>query len=173
MKVNENCQVTINYQIRTLDGKVIDRSLPGEPISFTTGRGEVVEVLELALMGMEPGGRKNFQTRPDEAYGPRDAEAVRRVPKAEINNPDALKEGMMFRVQDDDGGRMVVTVSKIEDDEVLFDLNHPLAGTPLDFEVEIADVGDPAPASECGCGCGCSGSCDDDCDDEGCGGGCG
>ncbi|MFO8057373.1 MAG: peptidylprolyl isomerase [bacterium] len=145
MKVSDNCRVRLNYTIRLDDGEVVDRSPPEEPLEFVTGRQEVIPVLEECIKGMESGEKKSFNVGPDEAFGSRDPEAIRTVNRSDLqDHGDELEEGMMFRLEGEDGHNMAITVIAVDEERVTFDLNHPLAGMPLTFDVEILEVNEPS-----------------------------
>jgi FKBP-type peptidyl-prolyl cis-trans isomerase SlpA len=142
MKISDNCVVRLNYSIRLKDGEVVDRNPDNEPLSFTTGRGEVVPALEKGIVGMEPGERGSFEVGPEDGFGMRDPKAVRIISRGDlVDRGKDLQEGMIFRIKDDEGNAMVITVMSLDEDEVVFDLNHPLAGATLTFDVEILEVG--------------------------------
>ena len=141
MKVSENCRVKINYSIALDSGEVVDQTPPGETLEFETGKGQVIPALEKMVLGMESGQKKSFETEPDEAFGPRDPEAVRRVNRDELSDRGAeLEEGMMFRVRDEEDNAMVITVLEAGEEDVVLDLNHPLAGASLLINVEVVEV---------------------------------
>lgn len=141
MKVEKNCRVRLNYTISLREGQIVDKSPEERPLEITTGKNEVIPVLEECIMGMEPGEKKTFHTGPEEAFGPRDPEATRIVRRDElVNRGDDLEEGLIFKIKDEDGKSFVITVLSLDEDEAVFDLNHPLAGSPLAIEVEIIGV---------------------------------
>ena len=141
MKIHANCRVTMKYALRLEDGEEVESSSLDEPLEFVTGRDEVIPCLEKGIMGMESGELRSFAVGPEDAFGLRDPEAVRVVNRAELeDHGDELEEGMIFRIRDEDGNTMVITVASLDEEEVVFDLNHPLAGAPLRFEVEILEV---------------------------------
>ena len=141
MKIAEqDSRVRLHYSIQ-LGGDVVESTAPDEPLEFITGREEVIPLLERKVVGLEPGARTGFDAGPDEAFGPRDSDAVRVVDRKELFDGGAgLEPGMIFRIRDDDGNSLVVTVAAVDADNVVFDLNHPLAGARVRFEVEIIAV---------------------------------
>ncbi len=143
MKVSDNCRIRLHYSIRLDTGEVVDQNPPDDPLEFVTGREEVIPVLEEGVKGMGPGEKKSFNVGPDEAFGSRDPEAIRTVNRSDLKDSgDDLEEGMMFRLHGEDGNTMAITVIAVDDDRVTFDLNHPLSGMPLTFDVEILEVGE-------------------------------
>ncbi len=147
MKVEENCKVKLNYGIKLSDGQLVESNPEDKPLEFITGREEVIPSLEQGIMGMEEGEKKSFEVEPSDAFGHRDPEAVRVVNREDLVDKGAdLEEGMIFRVRDEEGGSFLITVISMDEDEVVFDLNHPLAGARLMFDVEVLEINQPAPA---------------------------
>ena len=91
------------------------------------------------MRGLAPGKPTQFKLAPDEAYGQRDEELVIPVRK-EIFGEQQPESGMDVALKGQDGTVFNGRVEKVEDEQVLVDLNHPLAGQPLEFEVEVVDV---------------------------------
>jgi FKBP-type peptidyl-prolyl cis-trans isomerase SlpA len=142
MKIDNNCSVRLNYAIRMQDGLIVDQNPDNEPLQFVTGRSEIIPALELGIMGLSPGEKRSFVVGPEEAFGPRDPKAVRIINRNElVKRGEDLQEGMIFRIRDEDGNALVLTVLSLDDEEAVFDLNHPLAGATLTFDVEILEVG--------------------------------
>jgi FKBP-type peptidyl-prolyl cis-trans isomerase 2 len=147
MKIESNCLVRLNYSIKLTNGEEVEANPPDQPLEFVTGREEVIPCLEREIMGMDAGERKSFEVGPEDGFGPRDPEALRRVSRCDlVDHGNELEEGMMFRLKDEEGNNLVITVLAVEGEEVVFDLNHPLAGMPLSFAVEILAV-NAAPAA--------------------------
>lgn len=130
--------LTFHYTLRDAAGRVLDTSHGGEPMPCLEGAGQIIEGLEESLRQMSAGEKRRVVVPPERGYGRREADLVQKVPKARL--PVAgLKVGEQFQTGPD---RLapVVTVVAIEDDEVLLDANHPLAGQDLHFEVELVAV---------------------------------
>ncbi|HUT54443.1 MAG TPA: peptidylprolyl isomerase [bacterium] len=142
MKIGDNCVVRLNYSIRIKDGEIVDRNPDDEPLCFTTGRSEVIPALEKGILGMEQGESGSFDVGPEDGFGMRDPKAVRIIGRDDlVDHGNDLAEGMIFRIKDKEGNGMAITVLSLDDDEVVFDLNHPLAGATLTFDVKILEVG--------------------------------
>jgi FKBP-type peptidyl-prolyl cis-trans isomerase SlyD len=141
MQVARNAVVTIDYTLKNPDGRVIDssKSEGRQPLPYIHGAGGLIPGLERALEGKNAGDSFAVTIAPEEAYGMRDENLVRAVPKASFGN-NAIVVGAQFRTQDKQGQQHVVTISKIEADSVTIDANHPLAGVTLHFDVTINDV---------------------------------
>ena len=136
--IKEGSKVAIEYTL-TVDGAVADTSKGRAPLEYVQGSGQIITGLEKALLGLKPGDKKSVNVAPKEAYGEINPDAKRTVPKTSILNADKLKLGDM--VGANSGGHTFrAVISKIGDNEIELDFNHPLAGKPLRFDVEIVSV---------------------------------
>jgi FKBP-type peptidyl-prolyl cis-trans isomerase SlyD len=138
--------VTFHYTLRDPQGRVLDSSAGGEPVSFLEEAGQIVEGLEQGLRGLAAGTRARIAVPAAKAYGERDESQVQRVLKALLPIEGEVRPGDQFRAGSD-AFAPIVTVQAVEGDELLLDANHPLAGVDLDFEVEVLAIR-PARAEE-------------------------
>ena len=180
MKVEQNKMVAVDYKL-TVDGQIADQSRPGSPLEFIFGTGMLLPKFEEAILGKEPGEKVSFTLSPKDGYGEVVAEAIVDLPKNIFMVDGKLAEDILFvgsqvPMSDAQGNRMMGIIKEIADETVKMDFNHPMAGTTLNFDVEVVSVRDVTPEDlhTGGCGCGCEGGCDGGCDshDGGCGDGC-
>lgn len=164
MIVQDDVCVGIDYTLRIEDGEVIDSSEGRGPLEFIQGRGQIIPGLERALYGMALGDEKQVVVAPDDAYGEFDSELLESLPRSAFPADMDLEEGMGLRMRTQDGRTVVVYVRDANDENVTVDLNHPLAGKTLHFDVRIACLREATPDELAG---GCGGGC------ASCGGGCG
>jgi FKBP-type peptidyl-prolyl cis-trans isomerase SlyD len=136
--IKDGSQVKLHYTL-SVDGKVVDSSRGDEPFSYVHGKGQIVSGLEDELGGMAAGDTATAEVPPEKGYGPHRPDAVHKVAKTAFQDPDNLKQGDMVTGQAQ-GKPFQATVAKVESDEITLDLNHPLAGKTLRFEVEILEV---------------------------------
>ncbi len=142
MNVEANKVVSFHYAVSD-GGAVIDSSRErGEPLTVLIGHGNIVPGLEKALLGHAAGERFEARVEPAEGYGEYRAKFTQRVPKKYFPNPANLRPGMSTVLQTREAGPRMVVVLKVGSSVVDVDLNHPLAGKTLDFDVEIVDVRD-------------------------------
>ncbi len=141
--IQPGAKVHLEYTLTDEGGKVLDSNQGKEPLSFTEGEHQVVPGLENALEGMHAGEAKQVTVKPEDAYGEVDPTAIAEVPKDKIP-PDALAVGTELVAQSQAGERRIVRVKEIKDETVVLDLNHPLAGKTLVFDVKVLDVQAPA-----------------------------
>jgi len=144
MKVEKNKVVSIHYTLKSDDGEVLDSSDGKTPLPYIHGTGQLIPGLEKELEGKEKGNELKVVIAPADAYGEYSQEQVFVVNKDGFQGDEELKEGLQVQL-DTGNGQAVGVVSKIEGDNVTLDLNHPLAGTTLHFEVKIEDIRDATP----------------------------
>ena len=137
--------ITFHYTLRTAEGRLLDTSQGGAPITFTEGDGTIIDGLEEAVRGLAAGTKQRVVVTAARGYGTRDERLVQRVkrrtvPVAEIKVGDQFQTGP-------DRHAPVVTIVGLEGDDVVLDANHPLAGLDLHFDVEVVAVR-PAAAAE-------------------------
>jgi FKBP-type peptidyl-prolyl cis-trans isomerase SlyD len=142
MKVEENKVVVFHYTVSEGGERVESSHDRGEPLAFLVAHGGLIPGLEKALMGREAGEKFSVDVGPSEAYGERREDFTQRVPKKYFRDADHLKPGMLTVLSVSGGGQRQVTVLKVGSSVVDVDLNHPLAGKTLTFDVEIVDVRD-------------------------------
>ena len=140
MQVGKHAVVTIDYTLKGPDGQVIDTSEGKQSLPYLHGAGNLILGLEKALEGKSAGDKVQVTVSPEEGYGARDERLVQAVPKAAFQGVPDIKPGMQFRTQGQGGTAAVVTVTKVEGEQVTVDGNHMLAGVPLNFDVTIKDV---------------------------------
>jgi peptidylprolyl isomerase len=132
--------IKMHYEAKIGD-RVIDTSRKGDPLEFKVGVGYVIQGLDEALVGLETGEKKTVVVPPEKAYGKRNAGFTTKMPRNKSNEPEkGIKEGNIIRYKTEDGAVKVATVTKVEEDSVTLDLNHPLAGQTLTFDLEIVDI---------------------------------
>ncbi len=143
MSITKDKVVQIHYTLKDKTGDVLDTSLERDPLAFIQGIGNIISGLENALDGKNVGDKINAVIEPADGYGEYTDDNVHKVPLAsfEADGDEELKVGMEVRVETNQG-ISIAEVTKIEGEEVTLDLNHPLAGATLHFDVEVIDVRD-------------------------------
>ena len=142
MKAKRGDTVHVHYKGTLDDGSVFDSSEGSDPISFTIGGGQVIAGFENAIEGMSVGETKTSRMEPEDAYGDRREELVFSVGKDQMPEGADIEVGDMLRVGFPDGSSSAVQVAAVEADSVQLDANHPLAGKPLTFELELVRIDD-------------------------------
>ncbi|MEZ5557542.1 MAG: peptidylprolyl isomerase [Pseudomonadales bacterium] len=139
LEVARDRVVRFHYTIRDSAGALLETTVDGEPLAVLHGRGNVLRGVEAALAGHVAGDRVQVTLEPEQAYGPRREDWTQRVSKKFFANAAKLKPGMTAQLHTEQGPR-TVTVRKVGGKVVDVDLNHPLAGQALTFELEVVEV---------------------------------
>jgi len=141
MQIGDQKVVTLHYTLTDNDGKVIDKSEDGS-FAYLHGASNIIPGLEDALTGKSAGEEMSVSVSPEQAYGVRDEAMLQQVPKNMFEDDSQIAVGTQFHAQGPNGEMLVVTVMEVEDEHVLVDGNHPLAGVELNFDMKIIDVRD-------------------------------
>lgn len=141
MKITSGKVVLIDYTLTNDNKQVIDSSEGHEPLAYIHGSGQIIPGLEKALDGKTVGDALQVDVSPEEGYGEHDSEKIITIPRAQVQGVPDLKVGTQLQASGGEGPQ-VVTVTKLTDNEVTLDGNHPLAGTNLHFDVTIREVRD-------------------------------
>lgn len=132
--------VRVNYTGRFEDGEIFDSSEGSEPLEFKLGGDQVIPGFEKAVLGMNTGDKKNVTIGPDDAYGEHYDALVLVMPRENFPQDIAPEIGMHLHLVDENQQSMPVMVTEITDDTITLDANHPLAGMPLVFEIELLEI---------------------------------
>lgn len=130
--------ITIEYTLYDEEGKVIDSTEGDEPYTYIQGYGQVVPGLEKALAGLKPGDRRKVTVAPEEGFGRHDPAKVFTEDRCKLDAD--VKVGHVLEVEVDEDHSSELLVISVEDDAVILDGNHPLAGKSLVFDVRILGV---------------------------------
>lgn len=174
MNIAHNVYVAFDYELTLDSGEKVDSTSERQPLGFITGYGQIIPGLEKGMMGMKVGDTSKISVEPENAYGPAKPELMQDVPRSRFPADVDPKPGMTFQAQGPQGP-IVVSVKEIKDENtVVIDLNHPLAGKKLHFDVNIVEVREPtaeeisslSPDFNCNCSAEGQAGCGTDC--EGC-----
>jgi len=136
MTVSKGKKISIEYTLKLEDQTVVESTGGREPLIYTQGSDLIMIGLQKAVEGMKPGESKQFTVKPEEGYGKVDEKAFLEVGKRQVP-PDALKIGVKLQGQNNKGQPFNGWVSEIKEETVVLDLNHPLAGKTLYFDVKV------------------------------------
>ncbi len=138
MKIAKDSVVRFHYTVSEQDQESLESSRDREPLAILSGHGNIIPGLEAALQDREAGDSFGVDVAAAEAYGERRDDMSQRVPKKHFG-AQKLEPGMQVVLQTNFGPR-AVTIQKVGMSVVDVDLNHPMAGKALHFEVEIVEV---------------------------------
>ena len=139
MKIEKDRVVRFHYAVAEAGKEQLESSKAvGEPLAILFGRGQIIPGLEKAMDGREAGDSFKAAVTAADAYGERRDELTQRVPKKHFKNmPLAVGQTVMMQTQQ---GPRPITIKKVGMSVVDIDLNHPMAGKDLHFDIEIVEV---------------------------------
>ena len=138
--VNGN-NVVVNYVGTLVDGTEFDNSYErGEPIGFTVGGEGVIKGFSSGVLGMTVGEKKSITITPEEGYGERTVEAVQVFPVEAFQEDMDLQPGMQVQGAGPEGQEFPAIVVAVAVNGITLDMNHPLAGQTLNFDVEVVSI---------------------------------
>lgn len=159
-KVENGKFVSVDYEGRLESGEVFDSSQDNQPLELQVGSGQIIKGFEDALRGMSLREKKTFTLNPDEAYGHRDENQLHTFSRSEVPEEMNPQVGDMIGLQTPDGQQIPATIAEADEEKVVVDLNHPLAGKELTFDVEVVGINDePTQEPQHACGEGGGGGC--------------
>jgi peptidylprolyl isomerase len=132
--------VKVHYTGKLEDGTVFDSSVEKAPLEFTLGNGNMIAGFEKAVLGMEIGDSKSARIPFQEAYGERRDEMLVEVPKTQIPEEIKPEVGQQLSIKQQDGSAVPVVVTEVDQDKIILDANHPLAGKDLIFDIELMEI---------------------------------
>lgn len=132
--------VRVHYKGTLNDGELFDSSEGREPLQFTVGEGQVIPGFDAAVLDMKVGDKKTVNIPVEEAYGPRNQDMLVQVPRTEFPEDVTPEVGMELQMSDNEGHVFPVVVAGVEEDHVILDANHPLAGEDLTFDLEMMGI---------------------------------
>jgi len=139
MNITDNCVVQIHYVLKDEAGELLESSYEQQPIAYLHGKNNMLVGVENALVGKTTGDKFSVTLAPDQTYGERQENAIQRVPAKHLQGASKWLPGMVATVQTEQGA-MQVTVLKVGKFMVTVDVNPPLAGKTLTFDLEVVEV---------------------------------
>lgn len=141
MAIKQDQIVAIKYSA-SVNSEVIDNNMEEDaPLFFMYGRGQMMPGLETRIADMNVGDSSDLEIPAAEAYGEHNPEAIQTVPKEHLAHLE-LHEGLVLQGQGENGEPVMVVVKEIQDEIVVMDHNHPMAGQDISFSVTIQDIRD-------------------------------
>jgi FKBP-type peptidyl-prolyl cis-trans isomerase SlyD len=139
MTVSAGKEITIEYTLKLEDQTTVDSNVGDEPFKFIQGEHKIVPGLETAIEGLKVGDKKQVKVKPEDGYGTVDPNAYQEIEKSQIS-AEAMVIGTLLEGRDPSGNPIRARVYEIKDSTVVLDLNHPLAGKTLIFDVKILGI---------------------------------
>jgi FKBP-type peptidyl-prolyl cis-trans isomerase 2 len=137
--IKEGSKVKAHYTGRLTNNDVFDTSLTDgrEPIEFVIGQGQLIPGFENGILGLSTGDKKTIEIPAVDAYGEYRDDLRLTVPKSNV--PEGIEIGHSLQANVNDQ-IVQFMVRQVDENEVVVDANHPLAGQTLIFDIEILDV---------------------------------
>jgi len=142
--VNESSYLTLHYRLAVAGGADIVTTFNGTPATLLLGQGQLAPFLEQRLIGLPEGTHQTFELSAAEGFGDRNPELIQAVSKATLDENSVpgtdYTVGEVVEFNAPKGGRFAGVLLEMRDTSAVFDFNHPLAGQPLQFEVNLISV---------------------------------
>lgn len=135
--------VTMHYEIRLPDDRVVDSTFDAEPMVFVIGDGSLEPRLEESLLGLPQGEQTRILLTPEYAFGDPDPELIHELPRADVPDDLNLSVDDLVEFNLPNGDTVAGTVRAINEDTLLVDFNHPLAGLNIQFIINVLVVESP------------------------------
>jgi peptidylprolyl isomerase len=161
-KVENGMFVSVDYKGTLQNGEIFDTSHGRQPLEIRMGAGQLIKGFEKELLGMAVNEKKVFTIEPEEAYGERDENLTQSFARSDVPAEVNPRAGMTVGVKTPEGHQVPARITHVDDEKLTLDLNHPLAGESLTFEIEVIGISSTpiqAPTA-CGSGCDCSSGCE-------------
>ncbi|NTW28955.1 MAG: peptidylprolyl isomerase [Coriobacteriia bacterium] len=130
--------VRVHYRGTKSDGSEFDCSEGRDPLEFVVDEGQVIPGFNAAVSGLEVGEKITVTIPAAEAYGERYEEATHTFPLSAF--PSTPEVGWMLELSGPNGERIPAMVAEVNEEEAVLDMNHPLAGEDLTFEIELVEI---------------------------------
>jgi FKBP-type peptidyl-prolyl cis-trans isomerase SlyD len=134
--------VLIHYTLRNDAGDVLDTSEGMQPLPYLQGVGNIVPGLERQMVGHAAGDSFECEVSPEEGYGERMGDGPQHLPRTDFPDDVPIQAGIQFWAETPEGEKFPIWVTGVEDDKVIVDQNHPLAGEVLHFAIDVVEVRD-------------------------------
>ena len=139
-KVKADDKVVVHYTGKLSNGQIFDSSVDREPLEVKLGQGSLIPGFEKGLLDMAPSDKKTIVIAKEEAYGEKQKELFQKVPKSELPEDMEPKVDMALMATNADGSERQLRVAEVNENDIVVDANHPLAGEDLTFELELVEI---------------------------------
>ncbi len=133
-------KVSFHFSLKLDDDQEVDSTFDGQPATMVVGDGNLPEGFEELLYGLVTGDRKTFTVAPEKAFGQHNPNNVQRMKRSDFAADMPIAPGLVVSFADASNNELPGVIASVEGDWVEVDFNHPLAGKPLVFDVQILEV---------------------------------
>lgn len=134
-------QIQLNFSLSLDDGSVVDSNFERGPVSCVVGDGSLMPEFEACVLLLQPGERRQFTLPPECAFGLPQDDNRQRVARSSFSDTEP-EPGLVLLFKDAGGGDVPGVVIAVDEDWVMVDFNHPLAGKTLIFDVQLHTITD-------------------------------
>ncbi|HET8866295.1 MAG TPA: peptidylprolyl isomerase [Gracilimonas sp.] len=139
-KVKDGDTVKVHYTGKLEDGSVFDTSESRDPLEITLGEGKLIPGFEKAVVGLAVGDTTTANIESAEAYGDRREDLELSIERDQLPEDIQPEVGMQLQLNQPNGQPVPVQITKVEDENITIDANHPLAGKDLTFDIELVEI---------------------------------
>lgn len=139
VRIGPDKEVTLHFALKLENGDVVDSTFEKQPATFKVGDGNLLPGFEQAIYGLKAGDKRSLEISPEQGFGQGNPQNVQVMPRSQFQDME-LSEGLLVIFNDAANAELPGVVKAFDDSQVTIDFNHPLAGKPLSFDVEIIEV---------------------------------
>ncbi|TWI54325.1 FKBP-type peptidyl-prolyl cis-trans isomerase SlpA [Pseudomonas duriflava] len=139
LTIGPDTRVTLHFAIKLENGDIVDTTFDKAPAAFRVGDGNLLPGFEQALFGLPEGAKTSLTILPEQGFGQPNPQNLQTMPRENFESMD-LSTGLLIIFTDAAGGEMPGVVKTFDEQNVVIDFNHPLAGRTLTFDVEIIAI---------------------------------
>ena len=143
MTIKKGDKIKVDYEGKLGDGTIFDTSKHGDhshPLEFTVGEGKIIKGFDEAVIGMAVGEEKEITLKPEKAYGEKKEDLFKKFQRDKLPKDKEPKPGMVIMLGTPDGKKFPARITEVTEKDVTIDLNHPLSGKTLTFNIKITEV---------------------------------
>ena len=139
-EVKKNNKIKVQYTGTLDDGSIFDKSTDDKPLELVVGSGQLIPGFEQAVEGMKINEEKKITIKAENAYGNRNEKLLKAFPLNSLPENFKPEKGMVISLKDDYGRTMPATITSVSQSDITLDLNHPLAGRDLHFNIKVVSI---------------------------------
>ncbi len=143
MAIKKGDKIKVEYTGTFDDGTVFDSTTHDDhthPIEFEVGAGQLIKGFDDAVVGMELNEEKDIKIKPEDGYGERKEELSKEIPRDKLPKEPEPKVGMALMMNLPNGQQFPAVIKSVDEEKIVVDLNHPLAGKTLNFKIKVVEV---------------------------------
>jgi FKBP-type peptidyl-prolyl cis-trans isomerase SlpA len=140
LAIGPGTKITLHFALQLDNGDMVDSNFERDPAIFTVGDGNLLPGFEKALFGMLEGEHKTLVIKPEDGFGQRNPNNIQEIARSQFSPDLELSEGLMLSFADAQKTELPGVVQRFDDEVVVVDFNHPLAGRDILFEVAILKI---------------------------------